>query len=359
MKRIVFLFFLVWTLAVPVQAANLPPAVEDALPEQAELLMKHVNYDLKGDLFRPIKQIATGAVGQAQGWIRQQFKGALTVLLAVLLSSVAEGFYQGLEKQKGTLLLPMIGALSITLLTTGSLNDLMGLGTATIHDLSIFSKALLPTLAAASAAMGGVTTATVRQVATVFFVDLFLNLTDSFLVPLVYLYVGALAASSCLPGGRLESIAQLLKKIVVWILTCLLLLFTVYLSVSSIFSGVVDSASVRVAKAAISGAVPIVGGIIAEASETILAGAGLLRGSIGLFGVLGIFAACAVPFLRMGAQYLFFKIIAFMAATVGPPGLCKLVDGLGGAFGLMLGMTGSCALLLLISVLASVAAVVP
>ncbi|MFR3922765.1 MAG: hypothetical protein ACLTYN_13220 [Dysosmobacter welbionis] len=43
----------------------------------------------------------------------------------------------------------------------------------------------------------------------------------------------------------------------------------------------------------------------------------------------------------------------------GAPGLCKLIDGLGGAFGLILGMTGGCALLLLISVLASVGAVMP
>ena len=50
---------------------------------------------------------------------------------------------------------------------------------------------------------------------------------------------------------------------------------------------------------------------------------------------------------------------AFLAAAVGAPELCKLIDGLGGAFGLVLGMTGSCALLLLVSVLSSVAAVTP
>ena len=44
---------------------------------------------------------------------------------------------------------------------------------------------------------------------------------------------------------------------------------------------------------------------------------------------------------------------------MGAPSLCKLIDGLGGAFGLVLGMTGSCAFLLLISVLSSVAAVTP
>lgn len=46
-----------------------------------------------------------------------------------------------------------------------------------------------------------------------------------------------------------------------------------------------------------------------------------------------------------------------MAGVIGSPELCKLIDGLGSAFGLVLGMTGASALLLLIAILSSVAAV--
>ena len=91
----------------------------------------------------------------------------------------------------------------------------------------------------------------------------------------------------------------------------------------------------------------------------LLAGAGLLRGTIGAFGALAVLAACAYPFLQLGVQYLLFKLTAFLASSLGAPGLCKLIDGLGGAFGLILGMTGSCAVLLLVSILASVGAVTP
>ena len=132
-----------------------------------------------------------------------------------------------------------------------------------------------------------------------------------------------------------------------------------YLSVVRVISGAVDGTTVKVAKTAISGVVPVVGGIIAEASETVLLGAGMLRNTIGIFGMLAILAACAYPFLQLGIQYLLYKLTAFLAGTLGTPGLCKLVDGLGGAFGLVLGMTGGCALLLLISVYPSVAAVMP
>ena len=115
----------------------------------------------------------------------------------------------------------------------------------------------------------------------------------------------------------------------------------------------------KVAKAAISGVVPVVGGIIAEASETVLLGAGMLKNTIGVFGTLAILGACVYPFLQLGVQYLLYKLTAFLAGALGAPGLCKLIDGLGGAFCLILGMTGGCALLLLISVLASVGAVMP
>ena len=283
---------------------------------------------------------------------------AAAVLLVVVLCGVVEGFAQG-TGGKGAAFLPMAGALSITLASAGSLDSLMGLGSRTIGELADFSQALLPTLAAATAASGAVTTATVQQVSTVFFVDLLLRLIRQLLLPLVYLYIGLLTAAACLPENRLGAIAEALKKLVTWILTTALLVFTIYLSIVRIISGSADSATVKVAKAAISGVVPVVGGIIADASETVLAGAGMLKNTIGVFGMLAILAACAYPFLQLGVQYLLYKLTAYLASVVGAPGLCKLIDGLGGAFGLILGMTGGCALLLLISVLASVGAVMP
>ena len=211
--------------------------------------------------------------------------------------------------------------------------------------------------AAVSALSGGVAGATLRQIATVFFADLLLEVIHGLLMPMVYLYAGTLAAGGSLSDRRLLSVAEMIRSICVWLLTTALLLFTLYLTVSGIFAGTVDSARVRVAKTAISGVVPVVGGIIAEASETVLAGASVLKGTIGVFGLLGVLALCAYPFLQLGIQYLLYQLIRFLASVIGSPELCAVIKGLGGAFGLILGMVGSCALVLLISILASAAAV--
>ena len=352
---------IVTALTAPADAvdavADLPREIEDALPDEAQDLL---GQDLTGPegFSDGVAGLLEKAKAQVGDILRQRLRGAVAVLLVAVLCGAVEGFGQGTGGKRPAFL-PMAGALSVTLVTAGSLDTLMGLGAETISELNVFSKALLPTLAAATAASGALTTATFSQVTTVFFVDLLMNLINNLLMPLVYLYIGVLTAAGCLPEHPLGAIAEGLKKLLTWILTTSLLVFTVYLSVVRIISGAADGAAVKVTKAAISGVVPVVGSIIADAAETVLAGAGMLKNTIGVLGMLAILAACIYPFLQLGIQYLLFKLTAFLASAVGAPELCRLINGLGGAFGLVLGMTGSCALLLLISVLSSVAAVLP
>ena len=83
----------------------------------------------------------------------------------------------------------------------------------------------------------------------------------------------------------------------------------------------------------------------------------MLKNAVGLFGMLAVLAICLTPFLNMAVQYLLYKLTAFLAGIVTQGTLAELINALGTAFGLMLGMTGSCALLLLISITSAVSAV--
>ena len=80
--------------------------------------------------------------------------------------------------------------------------------------------------------------------------DLLVTMIHQLLLPLVYLYIGVLTASAALPDGRLGALAEGLKKTITWMLTTSLLLFTIYLSVSRVFTGAADAAAIKVTKAA-------------------------------------------------------------------------------------------------------------
>ena len=348
MKRLKICCFLglaLLLLTLPVRGAELPPDVERALPREAGQLLKDVDHWDVNSFPEGLCAIWNHLRKDVNTVLRRQTRGAVSVLLVAVLCGLVSGFQKGVGDESR--FLPMAGGLAVTALTAGSLDSLMGAGTAVMEQMNTFSKALLPTLAAVSAISGGAVGATLRQIATVFFADLLLGLIHGLLMPMVYLYAGALAAGCCLADKRLTAVAELLKTVCTKLLTAALLTFTLYLTVGGIFAGTVDSARVRVTKTAISGMIPVVGGIIAEASETVLAGAGLLKGAIGVFGLLGVLALCAYPFLQLGIQYLLYKLTAFLASVIGDTDLCGLIGGLGGAFGLILGMVGSCALVLL------------
>ena len=331
MKRLKICCFLglaLLLLTLPVRSAELPPEVERALPREAGQLLKDVDHWDVNSFPEGLCAIWNHLRKDVNTVLRRQTRGAVSVLLVAVLCGLVSGFQKGVGDESR--FLPMAGGLAVTALTAGSLDSLMGAGTAVMEQMNTFSKALLPTLAAVSAISGGAVGATLRQIATVFFADLLLGLIHGLLMPMVYLYAGALAAGCCLADKRLTAVAELLKTVCTKLLTAALLAFTLYLTVGGIFAGTVDSARVRVTKTAISGMIPVVGGIIAEASETVLAGAGLLKGAIGVFGLLGVLALCAYPFLQLGIQYLLYKLTAFLASVIGDTELCGLIGGLGG-----------------------------
>ncbi len=355
MRRTLILFALtVCLLSGQAWAAELPREVREAAPEAAELVEDSGDFGLASG----VRILLQGALEDIKGYLFSGVRSIGAIMAGVVLLGAAESAAPAgkeLLGRYGT----AVGALWVTAMAAGDLDSLMGLGRETVQKISLLSKALLPALAAAEAASGGITSASVRQVAAVFFSDVLLTLINRVLLPAVYLYIGIAAAGTVLDGGAMERIGELLKKALGWVLGGLLALFTTYLTVSGAIAGAADAHAVKAAQSAVSAAVPVVGGILAEAAESVLAGAGLLKGMVGTAGTLALLGACLLPFLRLGCQYLLYQGASLVAAAAGPPKLTRLISMLGDAFALVLAMTGSAAVLLLISLLSAMKAVVP
>ena len=287
-------------------------------------------------------------------YLQRSIRSGVKILAVVVLCGFAEGaclHKTALAASK------MAGALAVTALSVSDMEVMIGLGRETVGKMEVFSNALLPVMAALTAATGQINTASFRQGATVLFSRLLLGVIDGLLIPLVYAYVAACCAYAAVGNDGLKKISAVLKSTVNMILSAILLTFVGYLSMSGAVAGSADAAAVKTAKLAISRAVPVVGGILADAAESVLVGAGILRGTVGIVGLLVVLAICLGPFLQLGFHYLTYKLAAALTGTVADPRLSGLLDSIGGAFGLVLGMTGACALLLLISLVSAVAAV--
>jgi len=336
--------------------AELPPELRQAVPEAAELVTGDAGESF--GLLSGIRSLLEEALAGGRTLLTSGIRSAAAIMAGVILLGVVESAAPAggeLLERYGT----AVGALWVTAMAAGDLNALIGLGRETITEISLLGKALLPALAAAEAASGGITAASVRQVAAVFFSGVLLTVIERILLPAVYLYIGVAAAAAVVEGEALERVGELLKKAVGWVLGGLLTVFVTYLTISGAVAGAADAHAVKLAKSAVSAAVPVVGGILSDAAESVLAGAGLLRGMVGTLGTLALLGACLTPFLHLGCQYLFYQAASLVSAAAGPKKLTRLIAMLGDAFGLVLAMTAASALLLLVSLMTSVLSVTP
>lgn len=291
------------------------------------------------------------------GVVRKAVRSGVLLLAVVLLCALADGMKAAGQLGGGIDVVSVAGALAVTAVAVADVNTLIGLGREALDNMNMFSKVLLPTITAAAAASGAPGGAAARQLATVLFSDVLMTLITRLLIPLVYAYVASSAAYAALGNEGLKRIGGVLKWVVTTVLTSVLLLFVGYLTVSGVIAGTADAATVKAAKFAVSSVVPVVGGILSDAAETVLVSASVLRNTVGVFGMLTVLGICLVPFLQLGIHYLVYKLTAALTGTVSAGRVAGLIDSIGGAFGLVLGMTGACALLMLVSIVSAISVV--
>lgn len=293
MRRLALAVFLLLPLFL------LPCAGTEVLsfPQVDELLEEAEEYGVEetDGLEAGARNILSAAGAQLDRLIRRSLRLGLKLMAVVLLCGLVEGAC--LESRSGGLqAVELAGALAVTALTVSDMTVMVGLGRETIAKMDDFAGLLLPAMAALTAATGGVSGAAVRQGATVLCSSLLIRGIDGLLVPLLYAYIAACCAHAALGSDGLKKLAALIKGTIVFLLTAGLLAFVGYLTASGAIAGSADAAAVKAAKMTISRAIPVVGGILSDAAETVLAGAGVLRGTVGVVGMLVVLAICLTPF---------------------------------------------------------------
>ena len=321
-------------------------ALEQALPSEAETWMPPgtpAEFDLQG-LWETISGPAEEKLRQA---FAEEWKTAGVLLTVCVLIALADT----LDASGGTPRYILLAG--VTAIGAASLEDFdyyLNLGLGSVRSMTDYSRALLPVLASASAAAGSVTGAAGRYAATALFMDLLTNAADRWIVPGICACAALSIADAAVGNQALKTAKKLLKSLCRLLLTALCLSFTAWLSFSGIVTDSADAMTARMAKTAVSAALPVVGGILSDAAGTLAAAAGTLRVSVGAYGIAAVLCTCLGPFIILGVRYLTFKVSAALCGCVTDKRLSTLVEDLSGCFGMVLALNGTAALMMFVSI---------
>ncbi len=337
MKKLIILLVLLPFFLQPVMAADFtaPTVPEDGqavFPKDPTSFSQGLAEILKdcAKLFRPA--------------LADCFQSCLKVFAIVMLSSLLTS---QANMSKKSISLACVLAIAVLLLSPA--NQLIYLGRNTILQITEYGKLLLPVMAGALAAQGAASSAAALYAGTAFINALLGSLISDLLIPMVYIFLLLAAACGIVEEKMLVKIKAFAKWCMTWSLKLLLYGFTGYMSITGVISGAVDASAIKAAKITISGVVPVVGGILSDASEAILLSAGVMKNSAGVYGILALLSILVGPFIKIGVQYLSLKATGAVCQVFSSKECSGLLDDFTSAMGLLLAMTATACLLQLIS----------
>ena len=314
---------------------GLPQDVLDELPQPGQTT----------DFWSGAKELFRQALRKSS----ETFRSGL-LLCAILLAIVTLCSVAGVPSGKhGATAVTAAGAIGICAAVLSTFQSMISLATDTVEKIADYSACLMPVMASAAAMSGKMTSGTALYAGTLLFAELLMQLISKLLVPAVFFYLAVSTAEAALAGEMLAELRSFVGWLISKLLRIIMFGFLGYMSLTGVISGAADAAAVKATKAAVSGMVPVVGGIISDASETLLASASALKSSVGIFGMLAVLGVCLTPFLRVGVHYLLLKLTAAVSGVVGSKPHVALLKNYSTAMGYLLAMCGSCGMLLLIS----------
>lgn len=339
MKKLLAIMLLLMLIAVPVSATEIvapeaPPDAVELLPFEQESFGQGLWYVIVTALEHLMPDIVECALV------------CVSVFTAVMLTSLM-GSLEGNSKSA----VELAGVVVISCLMLRSANSLVNLGAETVNEISSYGTLLLPVMTAALASQGGTSSSAAIYAGTAFFDSVLSGVIRSVLIPFVYVFIALAIVNAATGNGWIQKLQEFVKCGMTWCLKTVLYVFTGYIGITGVISGAADQAAVKAAKLTISGAVPVVGNIMSDASETLLVGMSVAKNAAGIYGMLAMVAIAIGPFLKIGVQYLFWKLMAAVCAMFSDKKRSGLIGDFSVAMGFLLAMTGSVCLLQGISVI--------
>lgn len=218
----------------------------------------------------------------------------LITVLSAAMKSIVSGFTKGASDICGS-----VCTLTSAAVIISPVSQTFEKALEAVNLTGDFITAYIPVFAGITAASGNVITAGAYDVSMLAASELIVQLTGRWLMPILTAATVLSVAGSFFDGADLSGIVKLMKKIVTWSITAVMLLFTGFVTLKCTLAGKADGAASKTAKFMISGIVPLVGGAVSDAYATVRSSFDVIRDTAGTAGCLAVAVILLAPLVQI------------------------------------------------------------
>lgn len=304
-------------------------AIADAVPPEASSILEDsgITPDNNG--------AASLTIDGVLRWLKDQFMDRLTGPLRtfaalsgiVLLCTLAKSAGDNAGSMSGVF--SVVGVLAGAGMAAAAVSDALEHTMGVLQSASEFMLVFVPAYAGVIAAMGKATSAAAVNTVTLGAAQLISQLAVNFLAPVCGTVLGLSVTGAIHPELNISKLAELIKKAAVWGLSLLMTVFMSILSAQTFVRNAADNVLIRTAKFAVSNGVPIVGGTISDAVNTVSASLSLLHSSIGTYGIVAALVMILPPLITVICYRMAFSAAEAVSGVFGIKELSELFKAAG------------------------------
>ena len=286
---------------------NIPEEARDFLSE-----IKFENFKPDGTDKVTVESIFNGIAYILKENILEPFRILICVIGIILITAMFDTFKSSSLSGSLDNTLSVISALCMITVLAPSMLALIDTLSQTIVNASNFMIIYVPVITALIIMSGQPVGGSMYYGVMIYVSNAVLQIESKIIIPLLKCIVSMSIVTSVSTKVSLNGIINLFKKTIKWILTFCMSLFVAFMTMKSIVAVSEDSISNKAVKFAISNFVPLVGGALSDAYQTVISCVAVLKSGVGVAAMAAVFAI----FLPAVAKCVIWQFVIAVSISV-------------------------------------------
>lgn len=282
--------------------------------------------------------------------VNSNIKVLISILVIIVIHGILKSITDNLENTNISQIIYFVQYILIVTLIMSNFTEILNMIKDTVNDLVGFINVLIPLLLTLMIYTGNIATSTILEPIILFVCNFIGNIISDILIPIVLLIIVFSIISKISNKVQVDKISKVMKSGVVWFLGVVLTIFVGVVSLEGTLSSSIDGITAKTAKTAVSTIIPVVGKILGDVVDSVLGCGVILKNAVGFVGVIVVLGICIMPIIKVGILSIIYNVASAIIQPVADEKIVKLLDEMGGAFKLLLGILCSLSVLLIIGI---------
>ena len=233
-------------------SADIPPELEKSLSD-AGITPQSIDSEALS-----VDKVISNVTGMLWESIKSPLKLLISLISVTLLCSIANVFADNTSGNLKTVF-SLVSVLACSTITVSAASDSLTAASKTLESGSVFLASFIPAFAGILATSGHVSSAAMFNTVVMGGAQGYMQLASKILMPVSMSILGISLAGSVCGELKLETLAQAVKKTVIWILGLIMTVFVALLAMQSFITVPSDNVGIKAARFTVSNGVPFIG----------------------------------------------------------------------------------------------------